>query len=280
LDRVHEAGRSGVTAYYNEIEPFCCQWLRNLIKMRLIAKGDVDERSIVDVRADDLKQYDQCHFFAGIGLWSHALRLAGWPDNRPVWTGSCPCQPFSVAGQGANYKDIRHLWPEWFRLISECRPSVLFGEQVDAAIKHGWLDLVQDDLEGEDYAVGSAVLPAAGVTAYHLRHRLYFLAYRGEKDWMGNADCQRMETELHVGVPEPGGRETEGEVISQSIRFDPWKHPEWIWCIDGKARPVEPGVCPMVNGHPHNMEILRALGNAIVPQVAAEFIKAFMECKP
>lgn len=91
-----------MTAYYNEIDPFAAAWLRRLIARGLIAPGDVDTRSITDVRADDLVSYVQCHFFAGIGGWSLALRLAGWPDDRPVWTGSCPCQPFSGAGIDAN----------------------------------------------------------------------------------------------------------------------------------------------------------------------------------
>lgn len=63
-------------AYYNEIDPYAAQWLRNLIAAGHIAPGDVDERSIADVRADDLVGYTQCHFFAGIGVWSHALRMA------------------------------------------------------------------------------------------------------------------------------------------------------------------------------------------------------------
>lgn len=87
-----------MTAYYNEIDPFAANWLRNLSDAGLIAKGVVDERSIVDVTPADLVGFTQCHFFAGIGGWSYALRLAGWPDEREVWTGSCPCQPFSTAG--------------------------------------------------------------------------------------------------------------------------------------------------------------------------------------
>ncbi len=88
-----------MTAYYNEIDPYAAQWLRNLIAEGHIAPGDVDERSIKDVKPADLVGYTQCHFFAGIGVWSYALRRAGWPDDRPVWTGSCPCQPFSAAGK-------------------------------------------------------------------------------------------------------------------------------------------------------------------------------------
>lgn len=107
-----------MTAYYNENDPYAAAWLRNLIAADLIAPGDVDERSIVDVRADDLAGYRQCHFFAGIGVWSYAPRLAGWPDDREVWTGSCPCQPFSTAGKRAGFADERHLWPAWYRLIA------------------------------------------------------------------------------------------------------------------------------------------------------------------
>jgi len=162
--------------YYNEIDPYAAQWLRNLIAAGHIAHGIVDERSITDVKPFDLAGYTQCHFFAGIGVWSHALRQSGWPDSRPVWTGSCPCQPFSAAGNQKGTADERHLWPVWFNLIRECRPPVIFGEQVEAAIRHGWLDLVQADLEGEDYACGAVGIPAAGVGAPHIRQRLWFMA--------------------------------------------------------------------------------------------------------
>jgi hypothetical protein len=59
-----------VAAYYNEIDSFAAAWLRELIKAGLIADGEVDERSIADVRPDDLRGFTQCHFFAGIGGWS------------------------------------------------------------------------------------------------------------------------------------------------------------------------------------------------------------------
>lgn len=167
---------NAMTAYYNEMDSFAAQWLRNLIAAGHIAPGDVDERDILDVSPDDLRGYRQHHFFAGIGGWSYALRLAGWADERPVWTGSCPCQPFSQAGKGKGIDDERHLWPAWFWLIQKCRPPVIFGEQVEAAIQHGWLDLISTDLEGEGYAVGAAILPAACLEAPHGRHRLWFVA--------------------------------------------------------------------------------------------------------
>lgn len=165
-----------MTAYYNEFDPKAAAWLRELIADGLIAAGDVDERSIVDVQGSDLEGYSQCHFFSGIGGWSYALRLAGWPDDAPVWTGSCPCQPYSVAGKQNGADDARHLWPHMARLVRECRPPVVFGEQVAHAIRLGWLDGVFTDLEAAGYACGAAVLGAHSVGAPHIRQRLYWVA--------------------------------------------------------------------------------------------------------
>ena len=116
--------------YYNEFDPFAASWLRELIKDDLIANGDVDERSIIDVQPEDVRGYTQCHWFAGVGGWSAALRMAGWGDDQPCWTGSCPCQPFSSAGKRKGTDDERHLWPTFFRLIEACQPAIIFGEQV------------------------------------------------------------------------------------------------------------------------------------------------------
>ena len=165
-----------MSAYYNEIDPYAAQWLRNLIAAGHIAPGDVDTRSIVDVQPDDLRGYTQCHFFAGLGGWSHALRLAGWPDDRPIWTGSCPCQPFSSAGKQKGFADERHLWPEFFRLIRERRPGRVFGEQVARSAGYVWWDAVAADLESEDYAAAAADLGAHTAGAPHIRQRLYWVA--------------------------------------------------------------------------------------------------------
>ena len=167
--------------YYNEFDRRKAAWLRNLIEEGLIANGVVDERSIADVQPDDLAGFSQHHFFAGIGLWSLCLRRAGWPDDRPVWTGSCPCGPFSEAGKGLGFADPRHLWPEWFRLIRERRPNVVFGEQSANAIE--WIDLVSGDLEGVSYAIGTPDIPAAGFGGAHKRQRFGFVADTDNAEW-------------------------------------------------------------------------------------------------
>lgn len=179
-------------AYYNEIDPFAAQWLRNLIAGGHIAPGEVDERSIEDVTPDDLRGFTQCHFFAGIGVWSHSLRLAGWPDDKPVWTGSCPCQPFSAAGKGDGFDDERHLWPHFFHLISECRPQHVFGEQVASGNANTWFDLVQADLEGVGYAFGLVPFTSAGIGAPHIRERAY---------WVANADSVISDRRGNVWAP-------------------------------------------------------------------------------
>jgi len=302
-----------MTAYYNEIDPHAAQWLRNLIDAGAIAPGDVDERDIRDVLPTDLAGYRQCHFFAGIGVWSYALRLAGWPDNRPVWTGSCPCQSFSAAGGGTGFADERHLWPAWFHLVEPCHPPVIFSEQVSAAIRHGWLDLVQSDLEGVGYACGALVAPACGVGAPHMRERLFFVAHSESlrlHGWTddedgGRRECasgQRRETGKLGDAHEPGWKgwsvpERERVDVccsgpsSDLVRPGPvngfWRDADWIGCRGGKWRPVEPGSFPLVDGAAFRMgsggpfegksraKMLKGYGNAIVAPLAAEFIRAY-----
>ena len=259
-----------MTAYYNECDPYAAQWLRNLIAAGLIAPGDVDERSIEDVKPDDLRGYTQCHFFAGIGGWALAARLAGWPDDRELWTGSPPCQPFSVAGKGRAQSDERHLWPHLFRLVSARRPAVLMGEQVAAAVGKNWLDGVLTDLESIGYACGAVVIPACAVNAPHRRDRLWFVAY---------AAGQRCDGERLLLRPEEAGRDA--SQISETARGRAsgfWDAASWIIGHDGKARRVEPSIRLLAHGVPARVGRLRAYGNAIVPPLAAEVIRAFMDC--
>ncbi|EGY7161034.1 DNA cytosine methyltransferase [Salmonella enterica subsp. enterica serovar Bareilly] len=359
------------TAYYNEIDPFAAAWLRNLIDAGCIAPGVVDTRSIEEVTANDLKGFTQCHFFAGIGIWSYALRCAGWPDSRPVWTGSCPCQPFSQSGKRRGFNDPRHLWPAWFYLVSQCRPHVIFGEQVASKDGLTWFDAVQLDLEKAEYAVAVVDLCAAGFGAPHIRQRLFWVAdadiisdWRGdvrasERDehsvsgnasWLADTSSERCNgINLLLQRKEPGWNaeglsETTGRCSSDGLAHTDndsrerrlsgwqdsqrkvingssgcggtdsrlgnsnssnentftgavagtnasttrsgdtaspvngfWRDADWLFCRDGKWRPVKPGLKPLVNGTPGRVGQLRAYGNAIVAPVAETFIRAYME---
>ncbi|HEJ5664359.1 TPA: DNA cytosine methyltransferase [Pseudomonas aeruginosa] len=304
-------------AYYNEFDPYAAQWLRNLIAAGHIAPGDVDERSIEDVHPDDLKHYTQCHFFAGIGVWSLALRRAGWPDDRPVWTGSCPCQPFSSAGEGAGLDDPRHLWPHFAWLIRQRRPGEVLGEQVASKDAEPWLDLVQTDLEAMEYAFGAIAFPSAGIGAPHIRDRTYWVANtygdgckprrQGCKTMghgapigpdrgpggMGDADGGHSSPEreqhgrqlgLHPedrGDLRPSHRGARDETSGKLERAGPvnglWADADWIFCRDGKWRPVEPGTFPLAHGAPSRVGRLRAYGNAINAEAATQFIAAYLD---
>jgi len=165
-----------MTAFYNEIDGACVAVLKEQIAHNVIAPGIVESRSIKDINPDDIKHYTQAHFFAGGGFWSVAARLAGWPDDRPLWSASCPCQPFSQAGKGAGTADERHLWPDLFRLVRAVRPRVLVGEQVSGAAGYGWLDGVRADLASEGYTCWAYDIPACAIDAPHIRNRLYWCA--------------------------------------------------------------------------------------------------------
>jgi DNA (cytosine-5)-methyltransferase 1 len=256
--------------YYNEWEPYAAAWLRNLTASRRIPAGKVDEKSIKDVQEADIERATQAHFFAGIGGWPLALQLAGWPADLPVWTGSCPCQPFSVAGKGLGTADERHLWPEFFRLISECRPSVVFGEQVASAAGRVWLAGVRADLEKLGYAVGGADLCAASVSAPHRRQRLWWVAD------LGLDDATSARREAARKRAEGQARDKAWMRGPEQRRGSRWGD-EWVSCSDGKSRRLEPGLEPLAHGVPARVGKLRAYGNAISPWVAAEFVMAYME---
>jgi Site-specific DNA methylase len=246
--------------YYNENDPKMAAWLRALIADGLIPKGEVDERSIVAVRADDLQGFIQCHFFAGIGGWPYALQLAEWPEDRPVWTGSCPCQPWSHAnvqeGGGAGEDDERHLWPDFYRLIRERKPAIIFGEQVPGAIGRGWLDQVFNDFEAEAYACGAALLRANAFGAKHIRKRFF---------WVADSDCsgrQRHKQVKCLSEPEEAPQPIHGDALARSRTALDGDYGDLLHCN---------GVSVVMERH-----ALKGYGNAIVPQVAAEFIKAYM----
>ena len=352
--------------YYNDNEPFSVKWLNELQNRGLIPTGRIDDRSIAEIRPEDTSPTS--HFFAGIGGWPLALQLAGWDPARPVWSGSCPCQPFSTAGAGSGFSDSRHLFPVWLRLIKECKPPVIFGEQTASKLGRQWLAGVRSDLEALGYAVGAADLCAAGVTAPHRRQRLYWVAYAGhggDRGWDGFRDSTACPTGTErenqgggesgegigrlwpldestdggaIGVPDgavgysnggsaqgskvkgglvnkegeskgpstPGlhglldnplcvgaidkdaeakqGRDgTDNGIPRPASEPDFWDNFDLAYCreIDGntRVRRIEPGTLPVATGIPNRVGRIRGYGNSIVPQLAAVFIKSFMEAE-
>jgi DNA (cytosine-5)-methyltransferase 1 len=363
--------------YFNENEPYAARWLVNLYP-----EAVVDDRGIEQVSGDTVSKFYRVHLFAGIAGWELALALAGWPENVPVWTGSCPCQPFSTSGKKKGKNDKRHLWPQMQRLIIECRPAIVFGEQVASKLGREWLSGVFTDLEGMGYAVAGADLCAAGVGAPHIRQRLFWVAISRQQQpgrglyrpGQGAGETRQRPSDQSCGSSVFGGglgyarrqglsasefkelsgsmRRIEGGAIGQSSgssvcgvfhpalpkttrlrqqqeyisgssgsgptvglgqpdsskrgpvaegglivndgrdqgweeapsghsvycpNVNPWSDYELLHCLDGKARRTKPGIYPLAPGFSGRVGKLRAYGNAIVPQVAAVFIKSVME---
>ena len=371
------------STFYNDNEKFVCNWMRNLIEAGLISSGVVDERGIEETKPKELGSYTRVHLFAGIAGWDYALHLAGWPDELQVWTGSCPCQPFSVAGKRGGVADRRHLWPQFYRLIRVCRPATVFGEQVSGADGKKWFRGVRFDLEKLGYRVAVADLCAASGGAPHRRQRLWWVAdtpesivrsiapageqqvgKQGEGDVLGVADSTsirrierrggertavqgecaerewKQERSEHLGELSRGsegscgvgadgrlgdraatglersagegiqggsGRPafTSAADIPVGYSLDPrlegrgllergrsrelaagppgyWSDYSIVWCRNPAGGPpiprrVEPGTFPLADGVSARVGRIRGYGNSIVPQVAAAFIRSYME---
>lgn len=262
--------------FYNEWDEYAAQWLRNLSNDGHIPKGDVCEKSIADLTPNDLDGYDQCHFFTGIGGWLLALRWAGLEGVSGIWTGSPPCQPFSVSGKKLGVKDERHLAPTWVELIRAKKPTIIFGEQVASAIAHGWIDELFCALEREGYACGFAVLQGCVVGAPHKRERIFFGAVK-------MADACEMYDQWHNNKLSGQRQRYEQKKLTSRSSGISGLPSQWgdyqiqTSEYDSKNRIHKPGVPLLVNGIPGTVGGISGYGNAIVPQVAAFFIEQFME---
>ena len=255
--------------YYNEIDPFACDWLELLINAKEIPAGHVDRRDIRDIKPSDLRGYRHCHFFAGIGGWARALQIAGWPARRKVWTGSCPCQPFSAAGRGGGFDDERHLWPAFFHLIQVERPELVVGEQVASKDGLAWLDLVHADLEGQGYTVGATDLCAAGAGAPHIRQRLWWVGINGKQScgsnvgssgtygefWNHPKPIQPKADELATGAARRSGTGTDSSgqdgtsaIIDRLANADTERHDGRRACSTGRHEPQDGGHAGLVLG--------------------------------
>ena len=141
------------TVAFCEIEEFPCKVL-NKHWPNVPIYNDVRELSYEKLQADGL-------ISGGRGI--------------DVICGGYPCQPFSVAGLQKGEEDPRHLWPEYFRLVRELRPSYVIGENVGGHIRLG-LDSVLEDLDSENYTVRCFSVEAASLGAPHRRERIFWIA--------------------------------------------------------------------------------------------------------
>lgn len=236
------------------------QWLRNLIAAGRLPAGEVDDRDIRLVGVDDLRGFGGCHFFAGVGGWPLGAMMAGFPECRRYFTGSPPCQPFSAVGKKAGFDDDRDLWWKYRRLIADGRPDFFFSEQVKDAVGFGWLDRIYDDLESDDYALWSGIIPAGAVGSPQRRERLWVV---------GASYAARWSDLVGVSWSNVG-------YVSKSH----WKPYEVVGTADGRKFRNKPGLSYVADGISGRLAKLRAPGNAICPQIAFEIFTALMECRP
>ena len=231
-----------------------------------------------------------------------------------VICGGYPCQPFSTAGQRRGEEDDRHLWPEFSRLVAELRPTWVIGENVAGHISMG-LDDVLSDLEGQGYACRTFVIPACAVGAPHQRYRCWTLANanQGRRNRVhirekteSNADAASMPRAPHVADAENSGPQR-GNIASgrsESIRSRvqsefagngyghrrgtmadaPRIHAQGHGNGSGQEQPwgscrwlPEPDVGRVAHGVPQRVDRLKALGNAVVPQIPEMIGRAILD---
>mgnify|MGYP000359679280 CR=1 FL=1 len=229
-------------------------------------------------------------------LTGEQLRADGiFPD---VIVGGYPCQPFSVAGRQRGEEDERHLWPEVHRLIRELRPRWVICENVSGHIKLG-LDEVLSTLEAEGYTVWPFVIPACSVDAPHKRDRVWIVAnsqHDGRAPSAQRGGVEEAIPEKSEGqdkplntkragglsaaaqdVADPGSQRPQGSGAEQVYGFgDISQQSEGSGTDFGNGWPTEPDVGRVVNGVSNRSHRIKALGNAVVPQIPEIIGKTIM----
>jgi DNA (cytosine-5)-methyltransferase 1 len=221
------------------------------------------------------------------------LRVQDGQDDRPVWTASCPCQPFSQAAKENNLMMSGTYGPPFIG-FGQQRPVVIFGEQSSSKDAEVWIDLVQTDMESLGYAFGASAFPSAGVGAPHIR--AYWLAdsnreqyeerlsgcREGDRRKLAGRQSNLQDFACLAGWPTCGegwkGRVSGGRMRHGKLSTDTLDVTAQIAgparltdsgdlltgsFADGKWRPVKPGLKPLVNGVPSRVGKLRASGNAV-----------------
>lgn len=233
-------------------------------------------------------------------------------DRIDIITGGYPCQPFSVAGKQKGENDDRHLWPSMLEIITQVRPTWVVCENVTGHISLG-LDQVLFDLEAQGYSSRTFIVPACSVNAPHRRDRLWIVAHansnsesdgsehekqrEGKLGDVADSDStgfkQSNETlaresskQSDSGSIQPGEnaladsfssklkRGSEEQILRKpNVQSEPRRSSEnfrEIWA-------VEPGMGRVADGIPRRVAKLKALGNAVVPQIPMMIGRAILE---
>ena len=221
----------------------------------------------------------RCAWQVEIDPFCRAVLARHWPDTLcfedvrhvgrnelatvDLVCGGFPCQPVSLAGKRNGHEDPRWLWPEFARILGELRPQYAVLENVPGLRTKGF-GQVLGDLARHGYDAEWASIPAAAVGAPHLRYRIFIVAFaqgfgRQRRDSISS-------TAFSDGrfCPEGNHRQT-GNVADADLKPLVWTTEPWREC---HTWPVEPNVGRMAYGVPRRVDRLRALGNAVVPQVA------------
>mgnify|MGYP003146403911 CR=1 FL=1 len=274
-------------------------------------------------------------------------------ESIDIITGGYPCQPFSIAGSKKGVEDPRHLWPEYFRLIKECRPTWVIGENVSGHIKLG-LDAVQEDLESEGYSLRTFSVSASSIGANHQRERIWTVAYSqrnydsqqikrvdgeesslqkehrendsttrnfsgasavretrnehadvedarrrswgkqftGNKESTGRGASEKTERSTNTDTSSGPGEGTETMANTSSIKSHVGENIQHTSTGNGQGETgressseepnrnwwnIEPDVGRVADGVPDRTHRLKALGNAVVPQIPYYIAKSILE---
>ena len=217
-------------------------------------------------------------------------------DSIDIITGGYPCQPFSIAGRKKGEEDPRHLWPEYFRLVKELRPTWVIGENVSGHIKLG-LDTVIEDLESEDYSVRPFSISASSIGANHQRERIWILAHSRRSQWpraqlRGENENETREENAnqHQRSSSPSSSDvanTNDERLQRQWQsrnqFTSNFNSSCESSDEGQGTvgqgwwESEPNMGRVAHGIPKRVDRLKSLGNSLVPQIPYYIGKTILE---
>jgi len=229
------------------------------------------------------KHWPHVPIFSDIKELNYETLRAKGINNIDIITGGYPCQPFSVAGRKKGEQDPRHLWPEYFRLVKELRPTWVIGENVSGHIKQG-LDTVLENLESEGYSTRTFSISASSIGANHKRERVWILAHSGRSLREGTELGKENENEIgkenanqferSSSTSQSNVANSERERLQRSEQYEThtretstqFSTAEQIEAT-GLHWAIEPDVGRVAHGIPNRMDRLKSLGNSLVPQI-------------